>query len=522
MKHTLLSISALLVSTILIGQPSITFTQTLGGAGVDIIKDMVTDNEGNIIALCRTDSLEGDVNCTLHGKKDVWLVKMDAVGNILKQQCFGGSDDDDPYQLMQTHDGGLLFTCNTFSNDGDVSGNHGSQDTWVVKLDSAWIMQWQRCIGGTAGEYVYNSVQLHNNKYAINCATLSSNGDFPLHYGGYLSQDAWIVVLNTDGSIDTALLYGGSGDDKISEIIELPDHDWQVFGITQSTDFDLSGTTSFGFIDAWVFRTDSNGSIKWTKRLGGNSSDFLETAYHQNNCFLTAGSTSSTLGIFSSTHGAPDLWIMKLDSIGNLVENYLYGGSGGETSTYRMRFEQIDSIHLSLGAYSYSNDGQVGLNHGYSDYWAIKLDTNGVLLSSVVAGGTYYDDTHCNTISNISDICLGGLTLSNDTDVQDYNGNGDGWLVRISDYNSVQTAMLEYSVVDVFPNPVEGEINVCLTGPPDNEAWFELFSIEGWLVFRKKVTGCSNVFSQHLTAGLYQYIVQHQDKVLGKGKLIVQ
>ena len=136
-------------------------------------------------------------------------------------------------------------------------------------------------------------MQLQNGKYAINCETLSSNGDFPMHYGGYLSEDAWIVLLNTDGSIDTALIYGGSGDDQISEIIELPDHDWQVFGTTLSTDFDLSSTISLGYRDGWIFKTDSNGIIKWTKRYGSGAPDFLETAKMISKYFfLTAGSTS--------------------------------------------------------------------------------------------------------------------------------------------------------------------------------------------------------------------------------------
>ncbi len=37
--------------------------------------------------------------------------------------------------IQQTLDGGYVFTGNTGSNDGDVTGNQGSYDLWVVKIN---------------------------------------------------------------------------------------------------------------------------------------------------------------------------------------------------------------------------------------------------------------------------------------------------------------------------------------------------------------------------------------------------
>ncbi len=400
MKSMILLVSWVFIGAIVLAQPTISLTKTIGGAGVEIIKDLIADSNGNMIALCRIDSLDGDVECTLQGQNDVWLVKTDAAGTILEQSCYGGSDDEEPYQLMQTADGGWLITGTTFSNDGDVAGNHGATDVWVVKLDDAWNIEWQRCIGGTSGDQVHYSVQLQNGKYAINCETLSSNGDFPMHYGGYLSEDAWIVLLNTDGSIDTALIYGGSGDDQISEIIELPDHDWQVFGTTLSTDFDLDGTTNYGNRDGWLFRTDSSGKVKLCKKIGGNEADWIQSAQHLgSDGFLTIGSTSSNDNLFSGYHGNGDVWVMKLDSSTNLDSNFTYGGSNTETNFMRMRFNEQED-HFSVSSWSFSNDGDVGFNYGYADFWQLTIDSSGKLLNSVVAGGSDYDIVYCNTVGN--------------------------------------------------------------------------------------------------------------------------
>jgi secreted PhoX family phosphatase len=56
--------------------------------------------------------------------------------------------------IIQTKDEGYLFVSNTESTDGDVSGNHGSVDAWVVKLDADGNIQWQKCFGGTKLEAV--------------------------------------------------------------------------------------------------------------------------------------------------------------------------------------------------------------------------------------------------------------------------------------------------------------------------------------------------------------------------------
>jgi len=69
-----------------------------------------------------------------HGSKDYWVVKLNSSGTIEWQKCLGGTGWDEAYSIQQTSDGGFIVAGYTNSNDGDVSGNHGSKDYWVVKL----------------------------------------------------------------------------------------------------------------------------------------------------------------------------------------------------------------------------------------------------------------------------------------------------------------------------------------------------------------------------------------------------
>jgi len=63
-------------------------------------------------------------------------VKLDSIGNIIWQKCLGGSADDEAFCIQQTSDSGFIVAGYTRSNNGDVTGNHGESDYWIVKFEA--------------------------------------------------------------------------------------------------------------------------------------------------------------------------------------------------------------------------------------------------------------------------------------------------------------------------------------------------------------------------------------------------
>jgi len=56
------------------------------------------------------------------------------------QKSLGGSYSDYAHSIQQTSDGGFIVAGSSSSIDGDVTGNHGSYDYWVVKLSTdIWV-----------------------------------------------------------------------------------------------------------------------------------------------------------------------------------------------------------------------------------------------------------------------------------------------------------------------------------------------------------------------------------------------
>lgn len=73
----------------------------------------------------------GDLEVT---KRDVYLIKVTAKGDLLWDETYGGEDDDIGYGIQQTSDGGYVVIGTTASDDGDAKGNHGKNDIWVLKI----------------------------------------------------------------------------------------------------------------------------------------------------------------------------------------------------------------------------------------------------------------------------------------------------------------------------------------------------------------------------------------------------
>jgi hypothetical protein len=68
------------------------------------------------------------------GGEDFWTLLLDTDGKILNSNNLGGSSSDTGEGAIPTPDGAYIGVGRTESNNGDVSGNHGLSDIWVVKF----------------------------------------------------------------------------------------------------------------------------------------------------------------------------------------------------------------------------------------------------------------------------------------------------------------------------------------------------------------------------------------------------
>src|SRR5688572_16645325 len=101
------------------------------------------------------------------------------------QKALGGTANESfPKAIEKTVDGGYVVTGYTASNNGDVTGNHGAVDFWVVKLDVAGNIIWQKTLGGTGSDQATSVVQTTDGGYIVAGYTTSNDGDVTGNHGG--------------------------------------------------------------------------------------------------------------------------------------------------------------------------------------------------------------------------------------------------------------------------------------------------------------------------------------------------
>ncbi len=168
--------------------------KALGGSGSDVAVSVQQTFDSGYIVAGSTTSGDGDVTLQ-HGARDFWVVKLSDTGGIQWQKTFGGTKEDGALWVRQTPDSGYIVAGYALSNDGDVTGNHGSYDYWILKLSATGNIVWQKTFGGTANDYAV-SVQVAGSGYIVAGYSNSADGDVTGNHGG---EDFWVVKLSGTG-----------------------------------------------------------------------------------------------------------------------------------------------------------------------------------------------------------------------------------------------------------------------------------------------------------------------------------
>ena len=354
----------------------------LGGTGVENGYSLHGTSDGGYIACGLSSTADGDVT-EFAGFSDAWAVKVDASGALQWQHSFGGTELDLATDIGPTDDGGYLMVGYTLSVDGDVTGNHGQYDAWVVKMSSTGTLQWQKCLGGSFDDAAWAFEQTSDGGYIVSGSTRSNDGDVSGNHG---QGDAWVVKLDAGGTLQWQRTLGGSDIDHASDILQTIDGGYVMVGSTSSNDGDVSAL--HGFVDVWVVKLDASGNIEWEHTYGGTGEEVGNSVQLLNGGYVVGGWTYSIDGDVTGLHntGSPDatdVWLIGLDGLGNLQWQKCLGGGESEQA---MSVRVGPTGDLFVGGYAESIDGDVNGIHGAFDVWAVKLTFEYNTISGLVFG----------------------------------------------------------------------------------------------------------------------------------------
>lgn len=350
----------------------IQWQKSLGGSLYDAANSIRQTSDGGYIIAGESSSSNGDTTVN-HGLSDYWIVKLDSSGNLQWQKSLGGSKEDIAQSVQQTLDGGYIIAGTSFSTDGDVTGNHGYSDYWIVKLDSSGSMQWQKSLGGSSYDRANSVQQTSDGGYIVAGGAASTNGNVTGNHG---NEDFWILKLDPSGNIQWEKSLIGNLADAAESIQETTDGGYIVAGGSNSVSSEIPVT--FGVSNYRVAKLDSEGNMLWQRYFGGSGNDYAySTQQTSDGGYIVAGEYASIDGNITGNHGLADYGIIKLDSEGNMQWQKALGGISFD-SVYSIQ-QTNDGGYILAGATD-STDGDVTGSHGNGDAWIVKL--NGDQLST--------------------------------------------------------------------------------------------------------------------------------------------
>jgi len=392
----------------------IMFERTYGGWDKDEGYCVQQTSDGGYILVGFTQSFGA-------GRKDVYIVKTDSLGNTLWTRVYGGELWDEGRHVEQTEDGGYIIVGGTYSYGA------GDCDVWLLKTDSLGDTIWTHTYGdwghdqgmcvrqtpdggyiivgtfypqsGYGDVYILKTDSLGDTLWArtygeMNVDEWGSSVQATAD-GGYIIvggkgggiRDLYLLKVDSLGDTVWTRTYGGSGDEWGACIEPTNDGNYIIAG----------GTHSYGagHSDIWLLKVNLSGDTLWTNTFGGSSYEWGYSVQQTSDLgYIVTGCTES----FGA--GGEDVYLVKTDSLGNILWTRTYGGGGGDRGYFVRQTPDLGYVVLGY-------TGSFGA--GSSDFYLIKTNTAGNVgveetIPRSLPNGFYLGQNYPNPFNSITTI----------------------------------------------------------------------------------------------------------------------
>ena len=359
---------------------NIVWENTVGGGNYDKLYAVEETPDGGYIVGGQSLSGGGwgDKSESNKGGYDYWIVKLDEDGVVEWDRSYGGLGKDQLYNVQPTSDGGYIIAGTSDSGiSGDKTENRvGNSDYWVIKTDASGNIIWQNDIGGLMFDNVYSAYETADGGYILGGTSTSGiSGDKTA--GNYGVVDYWIVKLNSAGTVVWDKTIGGTLNDYLYAVIPTADGGSIACGMSESGLTGNKTDNTNGLYDYWVVKLDNSGNITWQNSIGGTGNDYaFVNAIDQTSDggYAIAGYSQSLISgdKTEANTGSWDYWILKINSTGSILWQTVLGGVSGD---YANAISATTDGGFIVGGFSYSSAGGDKDEDaiGDADFWIIRL-----------------------------------------------------------------------------------------------------------------------------------------------------
>jgi hypothetical protein len=400
-------------------QPDLRWAKQMGATQDDFAVDIALDSDGNSYTTgwfsgsADFDPDVGYFNLTSKSYySDVFISKLDSLGNFVWARQFGGSGPDIAASLA-TDPFGNIIVVGKFSDTVDFDPGIGSfnltaapnvEDIFICKFDFNGNFVWAKQISGSGTNYKEaNSVGVDALGNIVTTGYFSGVVDFdPGNNGFNLSSnnyDVFVCKLDSNGNLIWVKQMGGANyDEGRSVAVDVNGNIYTTGYYGYTADFDpgtgVFNLTAIDWGDIFISKLDALGNFVWARSIGGHNllygdmgssiivdahSNVYTTGYFEDTADFDPG-----IGIYKLiTTGFRDVFISKLNSSGDFVWAKSFGGNDYDGDTGNDISLDTDGNIYALGSFCSTVDFDPGTSiHNLStgsreDIFISKLDSFG-------------------------------------------------------------------------------------------------------------------------------------------------
>lgn len=348
-------------------------------------------------------------------------------------QTIGGSKNESARSIIKTNDGGYAILGYTQSMDLDISDKSDeSFDFWILKYDTQDILQWSKTYGGSLDDRGSDIIQTQDGGYAIIGSSGSSDQDVSTNYG---LQDYWLVKLDASGTISWEKSLGFPGVDNGLSILQTTDGGFLLTGVLDVTASGGDGNTNrnnnsrHAGGDYWAIKLDASANLQWSQYYGGSFTDTPYSIVQSDNGFIIVGSSDSEDVDISNNKGDYDFWVVNISDTGELLWEKSFGGS--QIDEARGIIASNDGNYIIVGD-TRSNDQDISQNSGAADLWIIKVTPQGDMLWERTIGGSNFDVGRSISKTQDGGLLISGSSRSSDGLITENKGQNDAWVLKLN------------------------------------------------------------------------------------------
>jgi uncharacterized delta-60 repeat protein len=345
----------------------------------------------------------GHTNAKGAGSRDAWVIRLDAAGGVLWEKTYGGKLADEASSIAAMPDGGFILA-------GSIqSWDFTKGDAWLIRLDARGEVLWEKTYG--------NKLAAFTSVAALADGGFITAGKLHEKSASTWKGTAWVLRLDASGNILWEQSFRGQETASASAAVELSDGNFAVAANVSTRNSD----------DVQIIRLGAGGNI-----LSDQTFRDLENGPAQSISALPGGGFAVAGWTYSEVEHKTYAWVLNFGPEGKLRWQRRLGGAPAKLNV-RLWEKTLGGVRGD-GAMSVAPAADGGLivagrtaskGAGGTDAWLIRLDKDGEALWDKSYGGSQDD-----SFQSIQALADGGFITAGETNSKSADGS-NAWIMRL-------------------------------------------------------------------------------------------